>query len=194
MDRGQSRVKQWIDKIRAWKKEQILILLLFGLLLLIIALPTDEKAKTTPQTETDTDTDTDAAQEPYARKARELEARLEQILAQVEGIGKTEVMLTLKSNGRKIVEKDTEQSLSQEQADSEDNSSTSQNGSESTVFQKDSSGNETPYVTEELEPEITGVLVIAQGAGDSAVVMEITEAVMALFGIEAHKIKVMKME
>ena len=45
-----------------------------------------------------------------------------------------------------------------------------------------------------MKPEIEGVLVIAQGAGDSAKAAEITEAVMALFGVEAHKIKVMKMK
>ena len=40
---------------------------------------------------------------------------------------------------------------------------------------------------------IRGVLVVAQGGGDPVIVQNITEAVMALFGIEAHKIKVMKM-
>lgn len=53
---------------------------------------------------------------------------------------------------------------------------------------------ETPYVSEALEPEIDGVLVIAQGADSQQTISEITQAVMALFGVEAHKIKVMKME
>lgn len=186
-------MKQWIEKVKSWKKEQILILLLAGLLLLIIALPTDEKSGPARQTETEA-----AASLPSGdtQKAQELEHRLEQILGRVEGIGKTEVMLTLKSNGRKIVEKDTEQSSAQEQDQEEAGqaSSSQQSGSENTVFQKDGSGGEIPYVREELEPEIAGVLVIAQGAGNSSVVTEITEAVMALFGVEAHKIKVMKME
>ena len=65
---------------------------------------------------------------------------------------------------------------------------------ESTVYQKDSYGNETPYIMEKLAPEIDGVLVIAQGAGNASITSEITEAVMALFNVPAHKIKVMKMK
>ena len=46
---------------------------------------------------------------------------------------------------------------------------------------------------EELEPEIQGVVVVAEGGDNPVVVQNITEAVMALFGVEVHKIKVMKM-
>ena len=42
--------------------------------------------------------------------------------------------------------------------------------------------------------EVTGVLIVAEGAGDSVTVQNIQEAVMALFQIEAHKIKIMKMK
>lgn len=41
-------------------------------------------------------------------------------------------------------------------------------------------------------PRVQGVLVIAQGAGDSLVEEKICEAVEALFPIGAHKIRVMK--
>lgn len=41
---------------------------------------------------------------------------------------------------------------------------------------------------------VTGVLIAAQGADDLTAVQNIKEAVMALFQLEAHKIKVMKMK
>ena len=41
---------------------------------------------------------------------------------------------------------------------------------------------------------MTGVLVSAEGGGDPVVVKNIQEAVMSLFQLEAHKIKVMKMK
>ena len=44
-----------------------------------------------------------------------------------------------------------------------------------------------------MEPEVLGVLVVAKGGDNPVTVREITEAVQALFGIEVHKIKVMKM-
>ena len=43
-------------------------------------------------------------------------------------------------------------------------------------------------------PKVRGVLVIAQGADDPRIVAEIKEAAMALFHLDAHKIKVMKMK
>ena len=41
--------------------------------------------------------------------------------------------------------------------------------------------------------KITGVLVAAEGADDSVTVRNIQQAVMALFQVEAHRIKVVKM-
>ncbi len=41
---------------------------------------------------------------------------------------------------------------------------------------------------------VTGVLIAAQGADNSVVSRNIVEGVMALFQLDAHKIKVMKMK
>lgn len=45
-----------------------------------------------------------------------------------------------------------------------------------------------------LPPEIEGVVVVAEGAGSGTVNRTIVEMVQALFGVEAHKVKVVKME
>jgi len=42
--------------------------------------------------------------------------------------------------------------------------------------------------------EVTGVLIVAEGADNSVTVRKIQEAVMALFQIDAHKIRIMKMK
>ena len=42
--------------------------------------------------------------------------------------------------------------------------------------------------------EVTGVLIAAQGADNGVVSRNIVEAVMALFQVDAHKIRVMKMK
>ena len=41
---------------------------------------------------------------------------------------------------------------------------------------------------------VTGVLIAAEGADNSVTVRKIQEAVMALFQIDAHKIRIMKMK
>mgnify|MGYP007016946480 CR=1 FL=1 len=47
-------------------------------------------------------------------------------------------------------------------------------------------------VSKENAPEVEGILVIADGGGNAVVAKNLTEAVQALFGVEAHKIKIMK--
>ena len=42
--------------------------------------------------------------------------------------------------------------------------------------------------------EVTGVLVAAQGAGSAVTVQNIQQAIMALFQIDANKIRIMKMK
>ncbi|MEI3521130.1 MAG: hypothetical protein V8Q40_08750 [Anaerosacchariphilus sp.] len=95
------------------------------------------------------------------------------------------------------MEKDTPESRkSVEETDSSGGRRTTdeQDWGEETVYYEDGSGGKSPYVVKELEPNIEGVLVLAEG-GDSAVVkQELLEAVQALFPIEAHKVKIMKLE
>ena len=58
----------------------------------------------------------------------------------------------------------------------------------------DEDGDQLPYVIKTLEPIVEGVIVVMEGGGNPTVAAEVTEAVQALFHVEAHKIKVLKME
>ena len=89
----------------------------------------------------------------------------------MKGIGKTDVFVTFEDTGERVVEKD---------------------GTD-TVYSKDSKGNQEPYLSNERYPKISGVVVVAEGGEDPHVIQNIQEAVQALFQVEAHKIKVMKM-
>ena len=124
-----------------------------------------------------------------------LEKRLTNALESVDGVGRTEIVITLKSSGQKIVEKD--QSINN-QSDSNTNEAGITNSSETkssdgtSIYERQSDGTEIPYVSKELTPEIAGVLVVADGGDNAVVVKNITDAIRALFGVEAHKIKIMK--
>ena len=181
---------QWAKWARKLKKEQLLLLLLAGLLLLAVSFPSGED---TPASETEPAAE--GLSQSRQSYCEELEEKLAAALEKVEGVGRTSVMITLKSDGKKLVEKDAERTESREERGQEESGSSLANVQErnSTVYEKNGQGGETPYVTETLEPEISGVLVVAEGGGRIKTVQEITDAVMALFGVEAHKIKVMKM-
>ena len=53
-------------------------------------------------------------------------------------------------------------------------------------------GQDEPLLESELLPEISGIVISAQGGDNPSIQAEITEAMEALFGLPAHKIKVLK--
>ena len=65
---------------------------------------------------------------------------------------------------------------------------------EGTVYITEEDGSRTPYVSETIQPRVEGVTVVAQGGDDARIQKSITEVIEALFDIEAHKIKVVKMK
>lgn len=183
-----------ISYLKGLKREQIVIYALLLVLLVVVALPVKKKEnkkasqeKPSSQTEERADTTQEEA----------MERQLENALSKVEGVGQVQVVITLESTNHKVVEKDTPSSGSTQNQTGEDgrNSSASSTSSEeNTVYEKGSDGQQTPYVVAESYPEVRGVLVIAQGGDNPVVVQQISEGVMALFRVDAHKIKVMKMK
>ena len=49
-----------------------------------------------------------------------------------------------------------------------------------------------PFVVKTITPKVEGVLVVAEGAGKGNMAGEITQIIQALFGVEAHRIKVLE--
>lgn len=182
------------------KKENMIVFILLGVLLFIIALPTEEKSAEKSVLK---DSKNEIIKEQETQDGKEtdyeeyLETKLEQTLSYVEGVGKIKVMVTVAASKKQVVEKDLVTSRSNTmETDSEGGTRSINNleNTETTLFTTDENGNQIPYVTQVCEPEITGVMVVAQGAGREHVNSDITEAIQALFGIEAHKIKIAKMK
>ena len=183
--------------LRKMKREQLLVLGLIGLLLLVLALPVKEKEQ--QKGEGGQGESSSAAGETVqeAGGREDLQSQLEEALSQVEGVGQVKVLITMETTGERVVEKDTPDTTQKNsQQDSQGGTQNQETVSreESTVYEKGEDGRETPYVTSEILPQIRGVLVIAQGGGNPETVQQIQEAVEALFHLEAHKIKVMKMK
>lgn len=182
--------KEWLHK------DRLMILLLSGVLLMVIAIPINpgysSEGDGTNREVTEAYTTEKAAVSDYASY---LEQELEEKLSLIEHAGQVRVMITLKDNGEKIVEKDTESTSEMvEEADSEGGERTSNKSSvkEVSIYEDGSEEEGFPYVTKEKSPEISGVLVVAQGGDNAVVVRGITEAIQALFDIDTHKIKVIK--
>ena len=67
------------------------------------------------------------------------------------------------------------------------------NKKEETTVVYDTGDTRQPYVICRQMPKIEGVVVVAQGGGNAKTVTEISNAVMSLFPVEAHKVVVVKM-
>lgn len=170
---------KWRELVsRFWPpgKDKLLILVLLGLLLAVVAIPVEKEQESGESGEPVTE---QMPEENLDYESR-MEQKLEQLLGRVEGVGEVQVMLTFQGTGEKQVEKDS--------------SLTGEETREETVYEEHGTSERTPYVTSETNPKVEGVLVIAQGGANSRIRQEIIEAAQALFGIEAHKIKIMKME
>ena len=167
------------------KKEQMLILGLLGILLMVIAIPV-------PQNKTDGQTE-HRAEEERETVTESMEVRLENVLNQISGVGKTKVFITYQDHGKLILEKDEavlEELIQEEDGSGGTRMTTTRNHEQETVYDQD----ESPCIIQELMPKVEGVLIVAQGAGNEGVKKQIQEAMEALFGLEAHKISIMKME
>jgi len=197
-DKWKDRFKLPKDfSLKKLKKDQLLILLLTGILLLVIAIPVpkgsegikNDKNVSSGEEVLSTGGNVDFDYIAY------LEEHLAGTLSQIDGAGEVDVMITLKSSTEKIIEKDkNQQTETVTESDSQGGTRTTNQMSheENTIYEESSDNGKEPYVSKTITPQIEGVLVIASG-GDSALVKEnITEAVRALFDIDTHKIRIMK--
>lgn len=189
---------EWINKLKKFdlkkiKKDNLLILLLAGLLLIVIAVPVENKETEKKETVKEAEPVIEETQIDYISVQ---EAKLKSILSKVEGAGEVEVMITLRASKELIIEKDTPSTVtSSEEEDSTGGkrSSSERTTNETTVYNQDGSGSTSPYVIKEIEPEIEGIIVLAKGGDDPVIAKNISDAILALFRVEAHKIKVMKL-
>ena len=127
----------------------------------------------------------------------QMENRIKNILKSVDGVGKVDVMVVLKSSSEKVVHVDrsTNSSTTQEKDSGGGTRDVVNNQSqESTVLSGSGSGSSgnSPIIEKELSPELSGIIISAEGGGSPTVKAEISEAMEALFGLPPHKIKVLK--
>ena len=195
------------ERLKIWKKkltkENMAIMALLGILLMVIAIPVKKTETQKDQTaapenkSTASGTQETEEEDNTGGYAGELEERLESLLASMEGVGNVKVMVTLDSSREQVVEKDVPYSMdTTKETDSAGGSRDVVNSKqeETTVYVTDQAGNKTPYISKTLEPAIEGVTEVAKGGGNAVVQKNITDVIQALFGVEAHKIKVVKMK
>lgn len=198
--------KKIAEKAGTLGKDRFILLFLAGIMLVIIAMPVD-KTRTEKEDSYSSEERKEAdRQEEYVGGLTDKEENLEEyrkqlclqlkaFLQNMEGVGAAEVYITMHSSSELIVERNSPYVRKSEEETSDGNKRVigeTENGSE-VVLARQEDGSEEPIVVKEIAPVVKGVVVAAQGGDRESVKNDITELVMALFGIEEHKIKVVKL-
>ena len=205
-------IEKWKLKLRNMKKEDYIVLVLIGVLLLIISLPTDrekdakgnisisgeengQEGGKAAKIESGTEENTEKTEEKTGGLNKNTCYDIDSYVENLEK--RVEVMITVSDTGTEILEKDTEINAAdlEETDDAGGRRKNTESGQrEEAVYFRDAEGNEIPYVVQRKLPEVTGVVVIAEGAGNETVKENIIGAVGVLFNLNEHRIKVIRMK
>ena len=152
-----------IEKLKQYRYGILILLLGIGLMLL-------------PSGGRDMQGDPEIRQE----EAMSIPESLEQILGQIEGVGKVKVMLTQSAGEITIYQEDTDHSADTVRED--------------TVLVTGESRQEMGLVRQVIPPKYQGAVVVCQGGDRAAVRLAIVDAVAAVTGLTSDRITVLKMK
>ena len=159
----------WKKLLEPLKRYQYaLLILLVGLVLLAWPDAAVTKQETTAQATSGETAD--------AFDLTAMETRLAESLAQIDGVGETEVVLTLSAGSETVLATDWE-------ADGDSSSVT-------TVVISNGSSQQTTVTTQVIYPTFQGALVVCDGGDSATVRLQVVKAVAALTGLGADSISV----
>jgi stage III sporulation protein AG len=131
--------------------------------------------------------------------AREMEEELQGILEQIAGAGRVAVRVSLKASPLKEYATNTRTNKhSVEEKDQSGATRTTTDTSEDAQLVMARNGQigsgEGPVVARETQPEVLGVVVVADGAGDPQVRARFIQAVQTLWGLAPYQVQVLPMK
>lgn len=174
--------------IRGERKKQVKLLLL-ALLLGVIMMSFGSCES--PMTGGDkTESHVPAEKFTTADEEEQLEQKLQDVLSKIRGVGEVSVSVTLASGSRTeyaVNASTTVNTTNESDADGSEKNTTQSTSSDTIVFEDN---DESPVVVQESRPQVQGVLIVAEGGGDTEVCSQITAAVAALLDIPVNKITV----
>lgn len=122
----------------------------------------------------------------------QLETRLEDVLSAIDGAGSVRVMITYETDKEIVPAMDTQrQSTTNENMES-GALSQSETESKKPVTVQQQSGAETVIITEK-QPVVRGVVIVAQGAGNPKVKMDLLQAAQTVLNISPAQVDVFTM-
>ena len=174
-------------KLKADKKLEMAVYVGLALLIVVLYLSTlfpkeSKQAALQPEAKSNVYT---------SQTELEVEQRLENVLSSIRGAGRVEVMITYETGPEIVTAMNTDTNTNR--------SETVDNGKESKVEQQTESkkpatvsggGGTEPIVITEKQPSVRGVIVVAEGADNIKVRMDLQRAVQTVLDVPAANIEV----
>ncbi len=166
------------------RKKRVWLLLGGGALLcLLVAFwPFDQK-------ETSSESSASQTQDSFEEEYRlSLQAQVEELLNQMDGVGEAKVYLTLSTTQETQYQSDT--SRQTDQSTGSEQSSYQDSTEQQVVLVEDDAGNTKALVSSVKLPKVQGVAVVCDGGDSPTVQKNISDAVSALLNIGASQISI----
>jgi stage III sporulation protein AG len=124
------------------------------------------------------------------------ENELKVLLENIDGVGRVKVMLTIDGSEEQIpaVNKNDSKSNTKEKDNTGGTRETTQDNNGSTIVITNDGTKSQPLIVKTNKPKILGVCVVADGAKEKYIQLEITQAVTRLFNITPEKVSVYPMK
>lgn len=124
-----------------------------------------------------------------------LEERLENILSNINGVGKVKVFINYSESSETVAmyNENSKTSVTEETDTSGGVRKVEETDSQKEIVYQEDSGSKTPIVQKTIEPKIEGAIITAKGASNINIKTSIIQAVEAATGLATHKIQVFEM-
>ena len=168
----------------------IIILIITVLIINVMWSSNDKKAENKSE-----DTTKVLAQATSSSEKDDLETRLEDILASIDGVGKVKVLIKYSESSSVVpmYNETTSESTTKETDGDGANKDVKETESKREIVYTDENGKNAPITEKVTMPVIEGAIVTAQGAGNANIKTSIVSAVEAVTGLAVHKIQVFEM-
>lgn len=133
--------------------------------------------------------------EVSSNENNELEKKLEEILAKIQGVGEVKVFIKYSESSEIIpMYNENTQTSNTEETDTSGGTRTIQErDSQKEIIYEEKDGEKTIITQKIVEPQIEGAIITAKGAGNVEIKTSIIQAVEAVTGLATHKIQVFEM-
>lgn len=126
-----------------------------------------------------------------AQYITQLETKVEELLKQIEGVGKLDVMLTLESGSEYVYQAETKRSSDRKNAEG-DTTQERLDDEQTIVMVEGDNGKKQALIRTELTPKIKGIVVVCEGADQLTVETQIIDVLTTAFGVTSARVSVAK--